>query len=234
MVLKKTRYVLATLLSLSSFTKKSTINPTVKIWVKWSRLKHPSKSFNYFQSSVWLLHALDIWGQCLLFLPSYLLNLLLVLHKTCIVGQLFLLNLFYALCPSIKAAPNYIYSSEFLYDILYRPQQRYICFFQSYCPPIFVQRSKLACNLQCQRKNKTIPSVIFLDSLTISIFHDMQQKLSLLPLLKRNSLHFLCSLLISSLNYPLSFSIVCYLSKTDTATNSILFTPILWLDIYKA
>jgi len=31
MVLKKTRYVLATLLSLSSFTKKSTINPTVKI-----------------------------------------------------------------------------------------------------------------------------------------------------------------------------------------------------------
>ena len=101
-----------------------------------------------------------------------------------------------------------------------------ISFFQSYCPPIFVQRSKLACNLQCQRKNKTIPSVIFLDSLTISIFHDMQQKLSLLPLLKRNSLHFLCSLLISSLNYPLSFSIVCYLSKTDTATNSILFTPI--------
>jgi len=31
MALKKTRYVLATLLSLSSFTKKSTINPTVKI-----------------------------------------------------------------------------------------------------------------------------------------------------------------------------------------------------------
>ena len=167
-------------------------------------------------------------GTVLTFPPFLrVLNPLLVLHKTCIVGQLFLLNLFYALCPSIKAAPNYIYSSEFLYDILYRPQQRYICFFQSYCPPIFVQRSKLACNLQCQRKNKTIPSVIFLDSLTISIFHDMQQKLSLLHLLKRNSLHFLCSLLISSLNYPLSFSIVCYLSKTDTATKSILFTPIL-------
>ena len=109
----------------------------------WSRCESsdqdPSKSFNYFQpTSAWLLHALDIWGQCLLFLPSYLLNplLLLLFHKTCIVGQLFLLNLFYALCPSIKAAPNYIYSSKFLYDILYRPQQRYICFFQSYCPAL--------------------------------------------------------------------------------------------------
>ena len=42
----------------------------------WSRCESsdqdPSKSFNYFQSSVWLLHALDIWGQCLLsFLPTY-------------------------------------------------------------------------------------------------------------------------------------------------------------------
>jgi len=93
--------------------------------------------------SITFSSSLHICGQCLLFLPSYSLNplLLLLFHKTCIVGQLFLLNLFYALCPSIKAAPNYIYSSEFLYDILYRPQQRYICFFQSYCPPICVQRS---------------------------------------------------------------------------------------------